>query len=79
MNKTLWQKLIKKAPYAQKLISKNIKYPTKEKQLATVRQDDGNIQYIHNPDKEVQLVHYLIATCPELLRDPKYDLEKPNE
>jgi hypothetical protein len=144
MNKTQWKKLISKAPYAQKLISKNIKYPTKEKQLEAVKRNGYSIQYIHNPDKEVQLeavkkngysirfihnpdkevqleavkkngyniryihnpdkevqleavkqdscsiqyirdpckeaiIHYLIATCPELLQDPRYDLKEPNE
>ena len=97
MNKTRWKELIKKAPHAQKLTNKNIKYPTKKEQLEAVRKNGDSIQYIHSPDKKVQLeavkqngksiqyihdpdkeivVHYLLAVCPELLRDPKCDLKE---
>ena len=119
MNKTKWMELISKAPHAQKLTNKNIKYPTKKEQLEAVRKNGDNIQWIRDPDREVQLeavrkngwsiqwihdpdkdvqleavrkngdsiqhihnpdreviVHYLIAACPELLRDPRYDLKE---
>ena len=75
MNKTKWIELISKAPHAQKLINKNIKYPTKKEQLEAVKQNGYSIRFIHDPDKEI-VVHYLLAVCPDLLMDPKCDLKE---
>ena len=55
MNRALWDELIKKAPYAQKLIGKNIIFPTKEEQLAAVKMFGEHIQHIIDPDRDVQL------------------------
>lgn len=55
MNRVLWDELIKKAPYAQKLIGKNIIFPTKEEQLAAVKVFGEHIQHIIDPDRDVQL------------------------
>jgi hypothetical protein len=55
MNRILWDELVKRAPYAQKLIGKNIIFPTKEEQLAAVKVFGEHIQHIINPDRDVQL------------------------
>ena len=49
--------------------------PPPEPNRQAVKRDGYNIQYIHNPSKEV-MIRYLMSTCPNLLMDPSFDLKE---
>ena len=53
MDLAKWKLLAKAAPYTNR--KHNIKTKTKKEQLTAVKQNGGNIKYIHNPCEEAQL------------------------